>query len=161
MRSFQKSCRQTNNFLPFCLYFTYEILAVFLGFWLLFVFVAEKGAPASSITCCPEWSSMPTTWRTWWRSERRPTWRRRGEPKICFTKSCHSEELFFVSFLMCTSEFPYCCQALNHNLMNEGLLSPFPTHTRAHTQTTCDVLSLTDFSLYAENSWLSRHCPLF
>ena len=33
--------------------------------------------PTSWTTCCQGWSSMPTTWRPWWRSAPTATWRRK------------------------------------------------------------------------------------
>jgi len=56
------------------------------------LFFAEKAAPVFSITYCPEWNSMPITWRTWLKSEPRPTSKRNGKPKIFFTKSFHSKK---------------------------------------------------------------------
>lgn len=46
------------------------------------------------------------------------------------------ETFFFCYFVTCTFVFPYRCQALNHNLMNEWLLSPFPIHTHSLTHKT-------------------------
>lgn len=57
------------------------------------LFSTGRAAPASSTTCSPGWSNMPTTWRTWWRSERRPTWRRRGKLRTYSIKSYLSESL--------------------------------------------------------------------
>lgn len=41
--------------------------------YLMLMFSTGRAAPVSWTTCSPGWSSMPTTWRTWWRSEHKPT----------------------------------------------------------------------------------------
>lgn len=52
---------------------------------------AGRAAATSWTTCCRAWSSTPTTWRSWWRSELKPTWRRSARPRLCSTRSCPSE----------------------------------------------------------------------
>ena len=52
---------------------------------------AGRAAPASWTTCCRAWSSTPTTWRSWWRSGRKPTWRRSARRRTSSTRYCPSE----------------------------------------------------------------------
>lgn len=56
------------------------------------VFSIGRAAPASSTTCCPGWSSTPITWRTWWRSEHKPTWRRKERRKTSSIKFYRSKK---------------------------------------------------------------------
>lgn len=52
---------------------------------------AGRAAATSWTTCCRAWSSTPTTWRSWWRSEPKPTWRRSARLRLSSTRSCPSE----------------------------------------------------------------------
>lgn len=53
--------------------------------------LAGREAPASWTTCCHAWSSMPTTWRSWWKRGHRPTWRRSARRRTSSTRFCPSE----------------------------------------------------------------------
>lgn len=62
------------------------------GLILLCPFSTGRAAPVFLTTCCPGWSSTLITWRTLWRSEHKPTWRRKEKLKTSSIKFYHSKK---------------------------------------------------------------------
>lgn len=81
---------------------------------------AGKAVPAYWITSCCAWNSMPITWKSWWRSARRPIWRRSAKLRPCSTKFYPSKTfvpfsknvlVFYLIYLLriCLQPWePYC-----------------------------------------------------